>query len=80
MINLFLFCIENNFIYILIYVKLWYNQHTLHVKNVLTLGKSLIYIRNNKGPRMEPCCTPVVIHSQIVHYCIQHIDICWINN
>ena len=31
-------------------------------KNALTLDKSLIYIRNNKRPRIEPCGTPVVIN------------------
>ena len=35
----------------------------LHVKNALTLGKSLIYIINNKGHSIEPCGTPVVITS-----------------
>ena len=27
----------------------------------LAFGKSLIYIINNSGPKMEPCGTPVVI-------------------
>jgi len=26
----------------------------------LTFGKSFIYNKNNKGPRIEPCGTPVV--------------------
>ena len=25
------------------------------------LGKSLIYIKNNRGPRMDPCGTPALI-------------------
>ena len=29
----------------------------------LDFGKSLIYIINNRGPKMEPCGTPVVISS-----------------
>ena len=31
-------------------------------KNALTFRKPLIYIRNNKGPIIEPYGTPVVIN------------------
>jgi len=32
------------------------------------LGKSLMYTRNNNGPKIEPCGTPyfIVVHFEIV--------------
>ena len=32
---------------------------------LLTVGRSIIYIKSNKGPRTEPWGTPVVIGSVI---------------
>ena len=32
---------------------------------LLTVGRSLMYIKNNNGPRTEPWGTPVVIGSLI---------------
>ena len=32
-------------------------------KILLTVGRSLMYIKNNRGPRTEPWGTPVVIVS-----------------
>ena len=32
-------------------------------KILLTVGRSLMYIKNNRGPRTEPWGTPVVIGS-----------------
>ena len=31
------------------------------LKTRLTLGKSLMYIRKSKGPKLEPCGTPIEI-------------------
>ena len=33
------------------------------LKILLTVGRSLIYIKNSRGPRTEPWGTPVVIGS-----------------
>ena len=33
------------------------------LKMLLTVGRTLIYIENSRGPRREPCGTPVVIGS-----------------
>ena len=30
---------------------------------LLTVGRSLIYIRNSNGPNIDPCGTPVVIEA-----------------
>ena len=30
---------------------------------LLTVGRSLIYIRNSNGPNMDPCDSPVVIEA-----------------
>ena len=32
-------------------------------KTLLIVGRSLMYIKNNRGPRTEPCGIPVVIGS-----------------
>ena len=31
----------------------------------LTIGKSLMYIRNNNGPKTEPCGTPVDMGNRV---------------
>ena len=33
------------------------------LKMLLRVGKLLIYIKNSRGPRTEPCGSPVVIGS-----------------
>jgi hypothetical protein len=34
-------------------------------KQNMHLGRSFIYRRNNRGPRMEPCGTPRFIRAQL---------------
>ena len=35
------------------------SAYKIKLKYSVQLGMSFIYIRNNKGPRIEPCGTPV---------------------
>ena len=54
----------------------------ISISNILlTEGRSLIYIRNNSGPNIDPCGTPVAIEALfdfIFH--IQHIETYLLNN
>ena len=36
----------------------------INLNNFVDSGKSLMYTRNNRGPKMDPCGTPVVIGSK----------------
>ena len=47
----------------------------------LTDGKSLIYIKNSRGPKIEPWGTPVYIFSVMIStHLDEQIEICLIDN
>ena len=39
------------------------SANRIKLKSVLVFTKSLIYVRKRRGPRIDPCGTPVVICS-----------------
>ena len=47
--------------YSMVVNRLVSSAKSINLNVLLTLGRSLIYIKNNNGPRIDPCGTPVVI-------------------
>ena len=39
------------------------SAYIIHWKSLLAFEKSLIYIKSNKGPRIDPCGTPCCMSS-----------------
>ena len=58
-----------------------YSAYISILNLLLTVARSLIYIRNSNGLNIDPCGTPVVIEA-LFALClhIQHIEIYFINN
>ena len=49
------------------YQKKYYLDDLTYNTTFVAFGRSLTYIRNNKGPSIDPCETPYVILSKVVH-------------
>lgn len=45
-----------------------------------TLGRSLIYIKNSKGPRIEPCGTPQTMGRKGEFHCMIQTAVCLAGN
>ena len=53
------------------------SPYIIILKTRLILGKSLMYIRNSKGPKIEPCGTPIEIDFvSDLEPLYPHIDAC----
>ena len=44
-----------------VFSKLVSSAYKINIKNVLTSGRSIMYIRKRSGPNINPCGTPVEI-------------------
>ena len=61
---------------VLIFLNTFVSSANFSTLLVILSSKSLIYIKNNKGPNTDPCGTPLKTSSLISLYLLQHVVFC----